>query len=262
VIVSRYALAGHLELFLLTSLTRARTRLQLLEEYQTVEVNSAEGYAIWAAEYDVSNYISSYEEAFVHPIIDAIGPVGDVVDVGAGTGRYALHFAGAGSRVVGLDESREMLALAQSRAQSAGLHNIKWIRAALGEGSLPLHSGSFDLLVSALMLNHVEDLQNALSECARIVRRDGVLIISVFHPAAVLWFGWTAGFETPDHRYSIKTALHSRDDYLDALVHAGCELREAHDIASGGTSYGDVTRAAVLEKGSPPRCLVLVGRKM
>ena len=261
VVVSRYALAEGLESIVVTSLTRAQTRLQLVEEYQTAEVSSLEGYAVWATDYDVSNYISPYEEAFVHPIIEAIGPVSNVADVGTGTGRYALHYAKTGASVVAIDESREMLSVAQSKAQSDGVHGIRWIRGVLGVACLPLRSDSFDVVVSALMLNHVEDLERALGECGRIVRQDGILILSVFHPAAVLWFGWGAGFETPARRYAVQTAMHTREDYLDALAHAGFELREAHDIASGGTVYGDVSEPAVREKGDPPRCLVLVGQR-
>lgn len=261
-ILSRYDLSDDVEIVIVTSMTRDRTRLQLREEYETVAVSSAEGYAIWSREYDAGNYISQYEEMVVHPVLETLGSVADVVDIGTGTGRYALYFAEYCTRVVGVDGSPEMLSKAREKAQKKGFDNVKWLQGILGSGQLPLHSNSFDLLMSALMLNHVEDLNVAMSECARVVRPGGTLIFTAFHPAAVLYFGWGAWFETPDRWYNIFTAQHTREDYIDAFEQAGCELNEVYDVASGGSDYGDVSKEAVLAKGTPPRCLILVGKKL
>jgi len=103
-ITSRYVLADEVEVRVVTAMSRTRTRLQLEKEYRNIAVTSAEGYAIWASEYNVTNILAVYEEKVVHPIINALGPLKSVVDIGTGTGRYALHFAETVSRVVGVDE--------------------------------------------------------------------------------------------------------------------------------------------------------------
>jgi SAM-dependent methyltransferase len=52
----------------------------------------------------------------------AEGAGGPVLDVGAGTGRVALHLARAGHDVTALDIDDELLAELRSRARHAGLH--------------------------------------------------------------------------------------------------------------------------------------------
>ena len=47
------------------------------------------------------------------------GPLGDVVDLGTGTGRMLELVAGRASRLVGIDRSREMLALARAKLERA-----------------------------------------------------------------------------------------------------------------------------------------------
>ena len=157
-ITSRYELGEGLDMLVVTSTDRSRTRLQLKPEYGDIQVSSSEGYAIWAKEYDVRNHLAAAEETVANPIIARLGPVGTVLDVGTGTGRYAMRFGQQGSQVVGLDESIEMLSVARNKTKRDCLENIRWIQAVVGSGCLPFHSNSFDLLVSALCLTHVEDL--------------------------------------------------------------------------------------------------------
>src|SRR3990167_670566 len=59
--------------------------------------------------------------------VESIGDVTDkvVLDIGCGTGIYAVHFGSHGARkVVGVDFSRPMLELAQRRSEAHHLGNI------------------------------------------------------------------------------------------------------------------------------------------
>jgi SAM-dependent methyltransferase len=47
--------------------------------------------------------------------------VGDVLDVGCGTGENALHLAGLGRRVMGIDAAPTAIALAREKAEARGL---------------------------------------------------------------------------------------------------------------------------------------------
>ncbi len=132
----------------------------MVHEYQEREVSTAEGCAIWAQEYDkVEVGLATYEEAAVVPIIRQLVPVGRVLDVGTGTGRHALRFAAAGSRVVGMDGSWEMLSVAQNKAENRGHKGVRFIQAAAGNAFLPLRSQSFDLVISALMLTQAKRIR-------------------------------------------------------------------------------------------------------
>src|SRR5262245_22003682 len=52
---------------------------------------------------------------------------GSVLEIACGTGRVALRLIQEGVRIVGLDLSPHMLAVAQQK--SAGLQNIRWVQA-------------------------------------------------------------------------------------------------------------------------------------
>ena len=103
------------------------------------------------------------------------GPDDEVLDVATGTGAVAIELARRhGCRVVGLDQSSEMLASAQGRIEEAGLGD----RIRLVEGSadeLPFEDASFDALTFTYLLRYVEDPAATLAELARVVRPGGTM---------------------------------------------------------------------------------------
>ncbi|HVB59695.1 MAG TPA: hypothetical protein VNE61_00750, partial [Ktedonobacteraceae bacterium] len=67
------------------------------------ELGIQEGYSRWAASYDQeSNLLIILEELFVDRLLARLS-FSKALDVGAGTGRYALKLARAGANVTALD---------------------------------------------------------------------------------------------------------------------------------------------------------------
>jgi demethylmenaquinone methyltransferase / 2-methoxy-6-polyprenyl-1,4-benzoquinol methylase len=103
------------------------------------------------------------------------GPEDEVLDVATGTGAVAIELVRQrGCRVVGLDQSAEMLASARSRVQQSGFGE----RIQLVEGSaddLQFPDGSFDALTFTYLVRYVADPAATLSELARVVRLGGVI---------------------------------------------------------------------------------------
>jgi SAM-dependent methyltransferase len=94
-----------------------------------------------------------------------------VLEVGCGTGNYiAPVHEQTGAECVGVDPSREMLAVA--RARSSGVEFLSGIAEAL-----PVPAGSFDLVFSIDVLHHVGDVRSAVVESARALRSGGRLCI-------------------------------------------------------------------------------------
>jgi len=103
------------------------------------------------------------------------GPEDSVLDVATGTAAVAIELVRQhGCRVVGLDQSPEMLAGAQARVEAAGLSD----RITLVEGSaerLPFPDGAFDGLTFTYLIRYVEDPGATLAELARVVKPGGVV---------------------------------------------------------------------------------------
>jgi demethylmenaquinone methyltransferase/2-methoxy-6-polyprenyl-1,4-benzoquinol methylase len=111
---------------------------------------------------------------FLASRIDA-GPGDTVLDVATGTGAVAIEIARrTGARVVGLDQSSEMLAGARERVARAGLGDRIELREGRAE-ALPFPDGSFASLSFTYLLRYVADPAATMSELARVVRPGGVV---------------------------------------------------------------------------------------
>src|SRR5947207_1076939 len=135
-----------------------------------------------AAEWDRirSLYIDERDvEAALTEIIAEAGPR-DLLDIGTGTGRVLEILAPRVANALGVDQSREMLAVARVNLERAGLEN-GMVR--LGDMyQLPLPDACFDAIVIHQVLHYAERPADAIAEAARVLRPEGVLIVVDFAP--------------------------------------------------------------------------------
>ena len=106
-------------------------------------------------------------------------PEWTVADLGCGTGALTAALAPRVRRVIGVDQSADMLRAARRRTE--GLANVELRRGRLEE--LPLDDASCDAALLVLSLGWVEDPARALAEAARAVRPGGriALVDAVLH---------------------------------------------------------------------------------
>jgi SAM-dependent methyltransferase len=91
-----------------------------------------------------------------------------VLEVGSGQGELAERIVReTGAEVVAVDQSERMVELARARGVDARVGDVQ---------SLPFEDASFDCALAAWMLYHVPDLDRALAELARMLRRGGRLV--------------------------------------------------------------------------------------
>jgi len=100
---------------------------------------------------------------------------GSLLDVGVGTGRYALPISARGIDVTGIDLSEKMTA----QARAKGFNRIT-----LGDVTrMPFRNGSFDSATMIHVLHLIPNWQTALREVARVIRGDLLTVASYRKPS-------------------------------------------------------------------------------
>lgn len=127
-----------------------------------------------------SLYIDEREvEAALTEIIAAAAPR-DLLDIGTGTGRIIEVLAPQVGQALGIDQSREMLAVARVNLERAGTLN-GMVR--LGDMySLPLPDAAFDAVVIHQVLHYADRPAAVIAEAARVLRPGGMLLLVDFAP--------------------------------------------------------------------------------
>jgi SAM-dependent methyltransferase len=108
----------------------------------------------------------------------------DVFEAGCGTGLLLREAAAVARSAVGLDLSRGMLGPARAR----GLTVV--------QGSLtdvPLPSASVDLVYSMKVLAHVQPIERAVGELARLVRPGGHMLLEFYNPLSLRYLAKRLG---------------------------------------------------------------------
>ncbi len=109
----------------------------------------------------------------------SLGPIRageSVLDLGCGAGFdafIAAQLVGPAGRVVGIDLSPEMLAVARAGQAEAGFPEVEFREASVE--ALPFPDASFDVALSNGVLNLVPDKPAALREIFRVLRPGGRL---------------------------------------------------------------------------------------
>ena len=115
------------------------------------------------------------------------------MDVGCGTGRYTLRIARAGVEVVALDLGLKRLKRLRLKAKKGDVYDRVNVVVADGE-HLPFRENGFDCLVYALAFDHFEDCEEAAREFSRILKNNGLCVLSVFNGCTLGDFQKTYGF--------------------------------------------------------------------
>ncbi|MDQ6695052.1 MAG: class I SAM-dependent methyltransferase [Chloroflexota bacterium] len=132
-----------------------------------------------------------------------------LIDVGCGTGFLSSGLAGMAERVIGVDESPAMLAVAEQNLRALNLSNVQLRQGSVDD--LPLALNSADVVVSNMVLHHAPDPQHMVQEMARVVQPGGRVVISDMDSHTNEWFRvemadvWL-GFTEPQARHYMESA--------------------------------------------------------
>lgn len=109
----------------------------------------------------------------------------DILDLGAGSGRFAVSLAKQAKSILCTDKSESMLRLLENKLIKAGLHR-NWKTLVADHRKLPIDDKSIDIVISGwsvCYLTHTdhekwkENLEQVISEMMRVLRPGGTIII-------------------------------------------------------------------------------------
>jgi putative AdoMet-dependent methyltransferase len=168
----------------------------------------------------------------------ALAPHHAFADLGCGTGVFLCEAAKRCRTAIGVDISRQMLAVARQRCADAGLGNVSFVQ----EGFLGFdpEPQSLDLVTSNFAFHHLPDFwkAKALVRINRMLKPGGLFflrdVIFSVAPAAIDravedWIGWMT-VNTGYSRAEVVTHVrdeHSTFDWIieGLLVRSGFEIR-------------------------------------
>jgi len=133
-------------------------------------------FATIARRYDLITRVLSYgrDQAWKRRLVGMTGAGSGTraLDLACGTGDIAFALAALGARVVGLDITSGMLALARAKHPAPGGP----VFLAGDMLALPFSSASFDLVTAGYGIRNVPRIEPAIAEIRRVLRPGGVLL--------------------------------------------------------------------------------------
>ena len=196
--------------------------------------------------------------AHLPPPLRADGSRTRVLDAGCGQGTQLMNLARAGYQVVGLDQSSDLLALAESAAAAepddvrarveivAG--DVLDLRAAATAGIV---ADGFDAVCCHGVVMYLPSLDAAVAELAGVLRPGGVLSVLSRNRAGIAmragmtgdWRGAIDGFDATRYGNRLGIANCRADDPVDvagAFVAAGVEVDAWYGVRLFSDHFGDV----------------------
>lgn len=180
-----------------------RIRQFLSRPVQTLA--SVDAYALWAQSYpaEAHNPLMALEQEAMLTLMPDLGGK-TALDLACGTGRYGKIALECGaSSVFGFDNSFAMLKAAV----------IPQTALASSE-ALPLASNSVDVILCGLALGHLPSIESSMSEISRILKTDGTVLISDFHPYQYLNGARRTFSDANGKAYAVEHYVHHISDYF------------------------------------------------
>ena len=181
------------------------------------------GYDLWSEDYDVTDNPVVWIDGWALTQRLRVLPGERVLDAGCGTGRNFARLMEQGADLTGVDFSAGMLSVAHQKHP-----DITLVQADMQQ-DWPFDSGRFDLVVCALVGEHLGELDHVFSEVHRVLTTGGRFIYSVYHPQMAA-AGKEARFIRGETEFRLGAFKHELDDYLRSIEDAGFAITSCEEL--------------------------------
>jgi len=154
----------------------------------------------------------------------ALGPQGTVIDMGCGTGAFAIHAASYFKKVYAVDISQAMLKCAHKKAKKAGLQNVEFCQG----GFLTYRHcvEPVDAIVSTLALHHLPDFWKlvGLRRLGQMLKTGGKLLL----------FDVVFSFDPTNYESFVKGFIQSMSDRIGGQMKKELETHFRQEFSTFG----------------------------
>jgi ubiquinone/menaquinone biosynthesis C-methylase UbiE len=135
-----------------------------------------------AANWETLRKLHVDEDEVEQTMRNLVGPgkIDTFLDLGTGTARILTLFAGQARQAIGIDQNREMLAMARLAIERAGLRHIQVRQGDIY--ALPFPNSFADFITIHQVLHYLDEPGRVIVEAARVLKPGGRLMVVDFAP--------------------------------------------------------------------------------
>jgi len=182
---------------------------------QKLDIQS--GYDRWAPAYSHErNPIKSFSDEMIMKMLPNLNGK-RVIDAGCGCGYFCRYAEQQDAKeIVGIDFSAKMIEQANkickyTKFRVADIQHIDF------------QESSADVVISALVLGHLKKIEPIITRLSGALARDGVLVISDFHPFLSLK-GQKRTFRAGKENFEVPHYVHMLNEYINLLTQCGLTI--------------------------------------
>ena len=207
-------------------------------------MNIQNAYNEWSDIYDTNTNLTRDLDSKVTRSLLNNQRFDSILELGCGTGKNTVFFAGIGKHVHALDFSKGMIQKAKEKVKAG---NVRFDVANLTE-PWPCADNNYDLISCNLVLEHIEDLSHIFAEATRVLKTSGQFLVNELHPFRQ-YKGTKARFERGDETVEVEAFVHHISDFIHAAEVIGLKLVKLNE-------YWHEENA-----GKPPRLISFIFEK-
>ncbi len=128
----------------------------------------------------------SFQKNVILPnLLRIINPHKDlsILDLACGQGYFSIAFREKDANVIGLDISKELIELAKKNATTALIKDGLEFDISPAHKLTKIKDQTIDVISIVLALQNIENLAGTISECSRVLKPNGKLVLVLNHPA-------------------------------------------------------------------------------